>query len=396
MKQVAKFSISTFILALAPLFIVVSCQAQSIKVQPPAFKKMPSSYLSVPAARSLQSEAQVDMSGAYDLTGSLPAGYVKDGTVDYTTYLQKGITNNKDVVFPDFPVMVNTKGLVLKSNTSVYFKDNSLLIMSPNGQDSYAVLRLQSVSNVKLYNPKIQGDRKAHTGTTGQWGMGISIKGSNGIRIYNPVVNECWGDGIYIGSSKGVDNKDIEVYNARLDYNRRNGISVTNVDGLKLINPVISNTLGQAPMAGIDIEPNSNDDDIDNILIDRPVTYNNGRFGIVISLGQLLGAQQKNVNIVVNDHVDDGSVLGLGTSLGTPKQRNAVPLRGKIDINNPTWKYSGQQSYMNFKTFSNGLNVNYKNISIIKKDRSGKDYNDKNELMQMQSNFKGDRQVMIQ
>src|SRR5690606_19325967 len=36
----------------------------------------------------------------------LPKNYVKDGTVDYTNYLQKVLNENKNVVFPNFPIRI--------------------------------------------------------------------------------------------------------------------------------------------------------------------------------------------------------------------------------------------------------------------------------------------------
>jgi hypothetical protein len=358
MKNAFLFRNGARLMAVAGLtYFAIACNAQSIKMPPPPVKAVPAQYL-----KASNEAVPAGQANAYDLTQSLPAGYVKDGSVDYTAALQKGITANKDVVFPDFPVQVSTAGLSFKSDTKVYFKQNSAVVMMPNNATSYAVLRLQKVNNVTLFNPKVVGDRKNHSGTTGEWGMGISLKGCSNIRIQNPDVSECWGDGIYLGSATDGINKNIVITNARLNYNRRNGISITNVDGLTLTRPVISNTMGASPMAGIDVEPNSNGDFVDNITIDDPVTFNNGRFGIVVSLGQLPGDVAKDVNITINNHVDDGSTVGFCTSLGSPKDRAAKALTGNLQVNNPDWRNSRQQAFMNFKVYNNGLNVNYKGV----------------------------------
>src|SRR3546814_5224551 len=97
--------------------------------------------------------------------------------------------------------------------------------------------------------------------------------------IYNPKISFCWGDGIYI-AKKGVNNaRNIVIEDAHCDRNRRNGISIISVDGLKLIRPRISNSDGTRPMAGIDIEPNTVEDNINDISIVNPITINNRKIG---------------------------------------------------------------------------------------------------------------------
>src|SRR5690606_36982754 len=119
--------------------------------------------------------------GAVDLTRLLPKGYVKDGTVDYTKYIQDGIERFRVVVMPNFPVLISDIGLHLKSNSDIYFNINSKLIMkaSAKGTDSntdvYQMMLLDKVSNVKIFNANLVGDRKNHKGSKGEWGQGINI-----------------------------------------------------------------------------------------------------------------------------------------------------------------------------------------------------------------------------
>src|SRR5690606_12983874 len=93
-------------------------------------KAVPKGYLNAHSRQSLlpiKLKAQAYAKQAYDLTRSLPKGYVKDGTVDYTKYLQNGINNNKNVLFPDLPLLINKTGLTLKSGTTIVFPDKSRL-----------------------------------------------------------------------------------------------------------------------------------------------------------------------------------------------------------------------------------------------------------------------------
>jgi hypothetical protein len=284
----------------------------------------------------------------YDLTKSLPAGFARDGSADYTEYLQNGINTNQNVIFPDFPVLINSKGLSLKSNTTVVFAKNSKLILSPASASSYQIIRMHNISNTKLYYPNIVGDRNGHMGSTGEWGMGISIRGGSNHEVYNANVSNCWGDGIYLAD--GV--KNVTLYNPYVDNNRRNGISVVSANGVKMYNALASNTNGTQPMAGIDIEPNHNTDVIDNILVQNPITYNNKSQGVLFVLKSLAGPTGKNVNIDIVNHKDIGSNYGMGFYNGSKKQ-GALPVQGNIHIVNPDWSGSRQSPIFMDKDMDN-------------------------------------------
>ena len=57
----------------------------------------------------------------YEIEKSLSKNYVKNGTQDYTAQTQQALLNNRDVIFPDFPVLVNDQGLTVYSNSVLYF-----------------------------------------------------------------------------------------------------------------------------------------------------------------------------------------------------------------------------------------------------------------------------------
>jgi hypothetical protein len=295
--------------------------------------------------------------GLYDLTRSLPSGFVRDGSVDYTDYLQNGINANQNVIFPDFPVLVNSKGIVLRSNTNVVFAKNSKLILSPASTDNYQIIRMYGLKNTKLYYPNIVGDRNGHIGTTGEAGMGISIRAGSDDEVYNANVSNCWGDGIYLADGT----KNITLYNPYVDNNRRNGISIVSASGIKVYNMIASNTNGTAPMAGIDIEPNGNADIIDNILLQDPVTYNNKIRGVLLVLRGLAGATSKNINIDIVNHKDIGSGYGMGFYLGSKKE-GVLQVQGNIRVTNPDWSASRQAPiFMDTDMDSNAINLQITN-----------------------------------
>src|SRR5690242_19873414 len=91
-----------------------------------------------------------------------------------------------------------------------------------------------------------------------------------------------------------LDSNNIFIDGAWIDNNRRNGISVIDGNNIKISNSVISNTNGTLPMSGIDIEPNNGFGELKNINIENVTTFNNSKFGILISLAFFVNRSQKN------------------------------------------------------------------------------------------------------
>lgn len=275
--------------------------------------------------------------GFYDLRQSLPSGYVKNGSVDYTNYIQLAIMRYDNIRFPGFPILVNDKGLKIGSNKNLYFEKGSEIWLKPSKNGKYDIFNITNVKNVRLTNPVVKGDRYSHLGTSGEWGMGIGIYSSENIEIVNAKVINCWGDGIYLGTAGGAPSKNIQILNAHCKYNRRNGISVISVNGLLLQSPYAGYSNGTPPMAGIDIEPNSYYNEVKNIKINSPKTEYNGGAGITLSLSKIYGGDDKNLSIEISQHFDKKSNIGLRMSCYPKRQLKDEEVRGTIVINRPTW-----------------------------------------------------------
>lgn len=242
----------------------------------------------------------------------LPKNYVKNGTKDYTAFLQKAIDENKYVLLPNFPIRINDFGLDLKNNSVIVFNKKTEIKLKNSNKGSYELLRIHNKENISIYDPKIKGDKYTHSATKGEWGMGISIRSSRNIEIIRPNIQECWGDGIYLGeiTNKGT-NYNIRIKHGFINDNRRNGISVISVDGFILKNMIISNTNGTSPQAGIDFEPNYQKQKLKNIKIEDLYTYNNKSRGILFNLNKLKGSKEE-VSILVENYENNSSVRGIG------------------------------------------------------------------------------------
>lgn len=322
------------------LMIFISCNSQKKEL---AFKyKEVKKTFSYTAALPVSNKIKFS-----NLEDYLPKDHVRDGSLDYLVYLQKGIDENNFVAFPDFPVLIGEKGLSLRSNSVLFFKMNSKLILKENTLSNYQILDLRNIENVQIYSPRLKGDRYEHKGIKGEWGMGISILSCRNISIYNPEIKNCWGDGIYISRISGRESENIIIKGGIIDNNRRNGISIISGKQIIISNIVLSNSNGTLPMAGIDIEPNSNADVLEGIHLKKIKTFNNADAGVAIILLNMIGKNDKQVSINIDSHKDyfsKTSFLMGGNRLSYPE--HIKMLGGVINVTNSQWNDSENKLLM--------------------------------------------------
>lgn len=306
---------------------------------------------------------------AFKVENALPKGKKTKGLVDYTTEIQKLIDQHDVLLFPDYPLLINEKGLKVRSNQVLIFPSNSKLIMKANNKPRYVLLLIQEVQNVKIYNVKMEGDRYQHLNSEGEWGMGIRVFGAKNVKIVNPIIEKMWGDGIYIGGPRGKESKSVDVYNAVLDNNRRNAISITSADGVNIYNALCANSNGNLPKGGIDIEPNSNENVIDNIKLINPISFRNPVYGIVLSLGHLVGERPKTVNITIENPIIIGSKFGI-TAPSFKSGFKSSQVKGVVHINNASIYYSSNPvkpvSKMEYD-----VNIIFRGLKVYKTKKDG-------------------------
>lgn len=152
------------------------------------------------------------------------------------------------------------------SNTELVL-DGSITLM-PNSFSMCDVIRLEGENIILRGKGQIVGDKFTHTGTEGEWGMGVRITNAKNVWVSDLTIKDCWGDCIYINKHS----MDVEIDNCFLDNGRRQGISVVCADGVTIRNCTITNVGGTNPQYGIDIEPNSKDY-VDNVKIENVTIY---------------------------------------------------------------------------------------------------------------------------
>jgi hypothetical protein len=139
-------------------------------------------------------------------------------------------------------------------------------------------INLQNCDNVEVRNLRLNGN-SPHLVVGGHWGDtgvqlpfdGIFVDNSRRIRLRQLAVHHFGRDGVQVLNrlAKSVDDpaqEGILLENSRFDYNGRQGLSITGVNGLRATNcsfshtgrvviPALGRPLYSNPGAGIDIEP---------------------------------------------------------------------------------------------------------------------------------------------
>jgi hypothetical protein len=338
--RILKATIFKSILLGSTLLVFTQCKKESNEITPQS--ELPQ-LGGIPNEIKLEALAATGViSTSYYLEKSLPAGYVKDGSKDYTSYVQAAVTKNPNIVFPGFPILVNDAGITVGSNKVITFLPGSEIRLKGTSKDTYTILNLSGVSNVTLYNPVIVGDRLKHIGTSGEHGVGLGIRGATNVTVYSPKISNCWGDGIYIGKSSGhpVCNK-ITIKDAYLYKNRRDGISIISVNGLVLDNLYAGYSDGTTPMSGINFEPNGTSDEIKGVVINNPRTEKNGSNGIQIGLRNMLGTVNKTSDITVVNHTDIGSPRYAFKLMCNSVSGTTAKMTGLVKVVNPAWHKTG-------------------------------------------------------
>ena len=155
----------------------------------------------------------------------------------------------------------------LCSNTDLMM--NGTIRLVPNGLKSYNII-LAKGKNINIGGKgTIIGDKYTHTGTEGEWGMGVRLHKAVNATVSGLTIKDCWGDCIYVGGNS----KNVLIENCTLDNGRRQGISITKADSVTIRQCSISNVGGTAPEYAIDIEPNKGDT-VDHVLIEKVAVKN--------------------------------------------------------------------------------------------------------------------------
>lgn len=202
-------------------------------------------------------------------------GAMENDDQDDTAAFNRAISQlgkNGTVYVPAGTYIINAEMEInLKSNMRLILDSEAIIQASGNSVGGYNIICGNNVSNVAISGGSIRGERYFHSGTSGEWGMGIGLYDSHNITVSNVKISACWGDGIYLGSRNeeavGAGCSRIVISDCILADNRRNNLSIVCADGVVVESSSFKDAGGTAPEYGIDIETNNAANPCENIMI---------------------------------------------------------------------------------------------------------------------------------
>lgn len=255
-----------------------------------------------------------------------------DGFADDTAAIQKALDQTGSrvgakVYIPDGIYLINPEiSINLPSNVKLHLADNAVLKAQATTKANHEIINITNMDNVEISGGSIIGDRKVRSGKSGEWGHGIKIMGSSNVNISDISISDCWGDGVYIGSTnKQGFCQDVSIEKFQINNCRRNGLTIISGKNVTIANGIISNTGGTDPQAGLCLEPNDQSEFMQNILIDKLTTINNGGFGILFGFGGYANSPNT-IDITIDNYSDQNSAKG-GLSSYSNYKRPAYNLR---------------------------------------------------------------------
>lgn len=133
--------------------------------------------------------------------------------------------------------------------------------LHPNDHPHSALFFLYDVDNITLMGGHLIGDRLLHdysdttSSKTHEFGHGVRIAHSNHILIKDMKIEHMTGDAVTIGGMGKYNNScDVIVTNCELFDCRRQGITISGVNGCEVSYNTIYRIGGTHPQAGIDVE----------------------------------------------------------------------------------------------------------------------------------------------
>jgi polygalacturonase len=247
-------------------------------------------------------------------------GAVGNGTHDDTSAFQSAINSlpstGGTVYVPAGTYLIDAvRSVKLRSLMHLKLDADAKLVAKPTASESYNVLFGDTVHDLEISGGRIIGERDQHRSTGGEGGHGIRIRGSQRVTIRDIHVSKGWGDGITVGpkpvyKKPYIYSRDVVVANVVCTNNRRNGLSIGNVIGMKVYDSEFSNTNGTSPQCGIDVEPDRGANGTD---YNDQVWIQNCRMNGNAAYGMNVWNRARNLT-VKNCTIEDNKTCGIVTT----------------------------------------------------------------------------------
>ena len=296
-----------------------------------------------------------------NFTNSFKIGYISDNyitTVDEENLVDLfSLLNDEEYQIIEITKHYVTSTTDKQSHNYFSLMSHSKLILNgtisigttSTNVSAYRVFLINEKDDVEICGDGgIIGDRDSKTfkgNNTYEYGVGIGIYNSTNISIHDISIEKMIGDGIYITATEQGRTENIHIFNTKLKYNRRQGISLIAGNNVLINNNYFGYTGGTQPEAAFDLEPNQAYQTSSNVYFcDNILEYNND--GIHIHDKK---APANNVIIdnntaysrSVNNSIEGGYMLYGGCNVVIANSGGSIKIKNQEMVNLVIYKNTG-------------------------------------------------------
>jgi hypothetical protein len=215
---------------------------------------------------------------------------------DSTGTLQAAIDSGvKSLIIPYMGEPWVVRPLRLRSGQEIVFEPG-VVVLAKQGEfmgEGDSLFTASGVSNLTIrgYGATLRMRKRDYQQAPypkAEWRMGIALRGCRNVLIEGLRVESTGGDGFYIdGGGDLLWSEDITIRDCVAYDNHRQGMSVISAVNLLVENCTFANTWGTAPEAGIDLEPDSENQRLVNCVIRHSIFENNNGNEVLVYLKPL-------------------------------------------------------------------------------------------------------------
>ncbi len=243
---------------------------------------------------------------------------------DATSSLQSAIDSGvKEVIIPNMGKPWIVRPIKLRSNQKIILLPG-VIILAKKGEFKGGGDCLFSANNVENliisgYGATLKMHKKDYQNKNeyepAEWRTTLSLTGCKNVIVEGIRCESSGGDGIYIGATQERNLcEDVVIKDVICEDNHRQGISVISAKNLSIENCSLLNTSGTAPQAGIDFEPNGDDEQLTNITMKNCYIQGNKGAGVLVYLKKLKQTSYpvsiSIINCIMKNDYDHGIAIG--------------------------------------------------------------------------------------
>jgi len=253
---------------------------------------------------------------------------------DQTTWIQNALEQaskkREALHIPRAAKPYSVRPLQIPSHTRLVLESGVVLQTAPGYTQFQRLINIVNVQDVEIagYGATLRMNKEEYK--NGEYRHCVYISGSTGIELNGVTCMEPGGDGFYVsGSEKKPFSENVTLENVSADGSTRNGLTIISAKNLIVRHSTFSRSAGVKPDSGIDLEPETPADRLDEVLLEDNTTEQNAGQGIRIAVSKLTPKSHP-VQVLISGHHDRDA--GGSSLFATNETRGLRGVSGTVTV----------------------------------------------------------------